>query len=166
MTGNPLVVRHHFRLFNPASWLSFIIRKIDGCWANHSAIVIYINGKKYVVEARGSGIYLSTWENWLKHRPHKSYFEGYSDMMYPVNMSDRILSKVGVQYDTMALFVWHPLRLIFGKWWGGTAESGKMVCSEYVGWCWKQYFPTWTYLSTAEIIHSGVFTFPGLPKSK
>lgn len=163
MTGNPLVVRHHFRLFDPGSWLSLLIRKIDGCWANHCAIIIYINDKKYVVEARGSGIYLATWENWLKHRPHKTFFEGKSFLSIPDDIQNKILSKVGVEYDKIALFVWHPLRLITGKWWGGTAESGKMVCSEYVGWCWKEYFPEWMYLSTGDIVRSGVFKFPGLP---
>lgn len=157
-TGVVLAVRHDFRLLDPASWLSYIIRKLDKCWANHAAIMIWIDGNPFVMEARSSGVVLSTYEQWLEHRPYKKFMVGLPSE-HPADISNRILSRIGSKYDVIGLLFWHPMRLLFGKWFGGRSDKGKWVCSEIVGWCYREIFPEWRYLTTGMIMKSDKFTW-------
>lgn len=159
MTGFPIIVRHHFSFFKPASWQSLLIRLLDKCWANHCGVLIVLKGRKFVVEARGSGIFMSTWENWVEHRPYKSWKVGIPRVEVPLNISERILDTLGEPYDKEALYIWHPYRLLSGKWKGGTSASGNMTCSEAIGLYWKEFFPNWFKLTTGDIVKSGIFDF-------
>lgn len=162
MSGKVIIVRHHFRLFDTSSWLSLIIRLATKSKWNHCAITIDIEGVEYVAEARASGVYVSTWGNWLKHRPHKDYIIGRVKYRFstPIDMEERIASRFGTPYDNIGLIFWHPFRLIFGKWGGGRSKDGKVVCSEYIGLCWIEFFPdNWMELTTQDIIDSGKFIF-------
>lgn len=159
ITGQPIIVRHHFRILDPASWLSWLIRTLDCAWANHCAIILQIGDLTLVFEAESKGIKRLTWDEWLKHRPHKSYKIGTAKVRTPFKINEAILGAEGRDYDIEGLLIWHPLRLLTGKWRGGTASTGDMVCSEYVGYCWQPYFPEWYKLTTGGIEKSGIFDF-------
>ena len=102
---------------------------------------------------------MSTWENWMKHRPGKSWKIGIPTVTVPLDIDDRILKSLGEFYDKEALYIWHPYRLLFGKWRGGTATSGNVTCSEVIGLYWREYFTNWFKLTTGDIVKSGIFDF-------
>lgn len=165
MTGWPIIVRHHFRPLSLGSWISLIIRIVTGSKWNHCGIMLVENGIVYVVEARGSGIVTATFDNWRAHRRHKTWRIGApkEGTILPADMIYRIKTKFGKGYDTEALFIWHPIRLIFGRWLGGMSPKGKLTCSEFVGLCWAEYFPkNWYHLTTEDIVRSGKFNFDDL----
>lgn len=160
MIGYPIIVKHRFSLLRPASWQSLLIRLLDKCWANHCGVLYEIKGQRCVVEARGAGVYVSTWENWLKHRPKKDWIIGIPRVPVPANMEYNIVKSLGEKYDKEALYIWHPYRLITGCWRGGVHMTGSVTCSELIGIYWKNYFSkNWYKLTTGDIVKSKFFIF-------
>lgn len=159
MTGYPIIVRHRFSLFRPASWQSLLIRILDKCWANHCGVLFQLKGQLCVVEARGAGVFISTWENWVKHRPKKDWIIGMPRVPIPHNLERVIVQSFGEPYDKESLYIWHPYRLLTGAWKGGIHATGNVTCSELVGLYWKTYFPRWYKLTTGDIVKSKIFIF-------
>lgn len=159
MTGWPIFVRHHFSPLRPASYQSWLIRVLDKCWANHCSLLVLLDDDLYVMEARGAGMVLSSWENWLDHRPYKSFILGKpKQVLVPIDVIQRrILQQSGKPYDKEALYIWHPLRLIINKWLGGTAKTGDYTCSESVAFTWREFYPEWYRMTTGDIMRSGKF---------
>lgn len=160
MTGYPIIVRHPFNLLSPSTWISTLIRFFTKSEWNHCAILLKEENELYVVEARSTGIVAATLPNWLDHRKNKVWKLGVpnENIILPVDMVVRIKEKFGKGYDGHSLFIWHPIRLLFGKWLGGKSPKGKLTCSEFVGLCWVEYFPeNWYYLTTEDIFSSGKF---------
>jgi hypothetical protein len=159
MTGYVIIVRHKFKWFDPASWLSWAIRTLDKSHYNHVGILWEYKGQLFVVEARGKGIFPFPFNEWILHRPDKTYAIGSLKDDISIGVELRILNKFGTRYDNEGLFIWHPYRLLSGKWKGGTAASGNMVCSEFVAWCYKEVFPKWYKVTTGDIVRSNLFDF-------
>lgn len=167
MTGYPVLVRHNFEWYNPATWISAAIRKFTKSYWNHAAILLEEDGQLFVVEARSSGIVAATMEHWLEHRRNKVFAVGFpkEGTKAPEAIKKRIKSAYGKPYDTEALVLWQPLRILFGKWFGGTSKNGKLTCSEFVGLCWIEYFPNiWFHLTPADIEKCGLFDFTKVPQ--
>lgn len=159
MTGHIIIVKHHFKWYDIESYLSLAIRTLDRCWANHCAILSEEDGMLYIYEARGSGVVKDTFIDWLKHRPNKDFKIGIPKVCIPFNIEERIKEKEGKSYDVESLFIWHPYRLLTGRWRGGTSEHGDLVCSEYVALCYKEYFDKWYKATTNDIIKADIFRF-------
>ncbi len=122
----PIFVHHEFRWLDPSSYLSLVIRKVIGFWANHTAIKYESDGFVWVVESRSGGIVKATWENWIKHRPRKQWFYGKDISIDEYKISIRL----GNQYDVASLFeqVWYR---ITGSWVGDKSTSQEN-CSEFI----------------------------------
>ena len=120
----PLFVRHDFRLFDPSSYLSLLIRVIIGFWANHVAIKYESEDFAWVVESRSGGVMKVTWENWLKHRPYKQWVisKELEIEEYKVNI------RLGIAYDVASLF--EHLRYRITHNWIGDKSPREENCSE------------------------------------
>ena len=128
------------------SVLGRLIRWFTKSEFNHSAIVVKAWGEVYVVDAQRKGVSSRPYDDWMKEF-------GYSYIVSrpPTNIknvpyfSKKIFSKVGTTaYDFTHLLLKHPWYLISGKWKGKQEndDRNRMVCSEFVAWCWefKDYF--------------------------
>lgn len=129
MKVSPVFVRYEFRVFDISSYLSAIIRFVIGFKYNHVAIRYQetVDGTEmdYVVEARSGGIFLSTFQNWLEHRPHKQWLQLSA---FEINEYE-IASRLGKKYDTLSLFQ-QLLYRITGIWLG-SADDSEENCSEF-----------------------------------
>jgi hypothetical protein len=70
----------------------------------------------------------------------------------------RANDKLGTRYDISSLVIHQVIYRTLGIWIGRTMEQAekKMVCSEYVAWCFRLH-NWWTY-SAAEIFNDRRFT--------
>ena len=120
------------------SVLGRLIRWFTKSEFNHSAIVVKAWGEVYVVDAQRKGVSSRPYDDWMKEF-------GYSYIVSrpPANIknvpyfSKKVFSKVGTTaYDFTHLLLKHPHYIITGKWKGKKNTTDKMVCSEFVAWCW------------------------------
>lgn len=123
-----------------------IIKKVTKSTYSHSAIVAIVRGKLGVIEAQANGI------NW---KPFDAWQEkyGYDFIVYRKRnytkieidfMLDKAFSKAGhTGYDFFSFVIRQPFKLITGKfkYRGEYREVKRMICSEFVAWCYDM--PNW-----------------------
>lgn len=103
----------------------------------HTAIVIEIWGKLYVIEAQGKGIVPIRLDYWLEKYKYKVVI---SRRIIPVDSkkySSRAMSKSGrTKYDWFGTLICQPIYIITGYWIKRKKEvkDGRMYCSDFVGW--------------------------------
>jgi len=105
---------------------------------NHTATVLEIYGRLYVIDSQKDGTNIRPLTDWLKKYKYsfdvtKAHFNKRKKEEY----SRKALSKAGVtKYDYVSLLLWQPIYIVTGKWHGKKEESAqkKMYCSEYIGW--------------------------------
>lgn len=122
----PIFVKHPFKIFDLNSYLSLIIRIVTRFKYNHCAIKYTENGIVYIVESRSSGIFKSTYKNWLKHRPDKIWIE---DKIIRINVEE-INIRLGNKYDIPSLF-YQLFYQLFDIWIGDKSDTQEN-CAEFL----------------------------------
>ncbi len=120
----PLFVKHDFRILDPSSYLSLIIRIVIWFKYNHVAIKLTEDGIDYVVESRSSGVFKSTFDNWIKHRPNKRWEEGKNLVIEIRDINIRL----GNKYNIPSLFD----QLVYQSFgiWLGSKKDNKENCAQ------------------------------------
>ena len=120
---------------------------------NHTAMVVEIWGKLFIIDSQKDGTNPRPLQEWINkynyeyvvHRPKHRAFD-------LKEISARAMSKVGhTPYDFKSLLWYQPRYMISGKWrgkTGGDAEK-RMYCSEFVAWVYN--FPGWYKLSPQDV---------------
>ena len=122
---------HYFKLTDPASWLSWIIRLKSNCDLNHIEWSVKNKGVEEVTGATSRGVITRTYENFIKERPYMHA------VTYEIEITKReyknLLDGKGKKYDFSSIG-WHGIQWITKKWYGekGIAAKGKLNCSEYI----------------------------------
>jgi hypothetical protein len=129
-----------------------IIMKLTKSKWSHTALAMHLNGNLFVVDAQKDGVNLRPFEAWHEKfqydievsRPYSAFLHW--------NWDDRAFSKVGVtSYDFVSLLIRFPWMLLTGRWRNrGTKEDDRMVCSEFVSWCYDH--PEW-YKMTPQAVY-------------
>ncbi len=117
------------------------IKKFTKSKLNHTALVIQIWDKLFVIDAQANGVNLKTFEDWVKVYKYK--YKVSRPKVWNKEMKIKAISKVGITgYDFASLLVYQPLYLLTGKWYGKKKHAdSKMYCSEYVSWVFN--LPEW-----------------------
>ena len=118
------------------------IRKVTSSRYNHVAIVLVIDGEVFIVDAQSRGVFPLPYENWmlLNGYEYEVMRYKYTSQTWGKIFRQRVLSKTGITgYDFLFLFLWYPLYLLTGKWYGSSEEKSEKrnVCSELAGWAYK-----------------------------
>jgi hypothetical protein len=113
---------------------------------NHTALVIELQGKLFVIDSQRDGTNPRPLQEWMDKFNYEFCF--HRPLNHDIEVIQvRALAKSGhTSYDFAAL-LWHqPVYILTGKWIGRrhTADK-KMFCSEYVAWVYN--FPNWHKLS-------------------
>ena len=156
-TGDVVLSRTGFNIFNPLSYLSAAIRLFAKTHYNHASLVIFNWGKPFTNEAIGRGVITHRFGTRIKGkevkilRPKK--FINRSQVARTANQVTG-LSK----YDFVGL-IHQAIYLTTGKWFGKEtdAAANRMYCFEYVAWVYKRWFPEWYRVTPGEIINGKEF---------
>lgn len=122
----PLFVKHYFSIWDVSSYLSLLIRWVIGFKYNHVAILYEEDGMCYVVESRSSGVFKSTYRNWLLHRPNKNWEEGKCLDVEIIDVNIRL----GNKYNILSLF-YHIIYRVSGVWLGSRLDTQEN-CSQFL----------------------------------
>lgn len=121
------------------SFLSKTIRKMSDSKYSHSAMVIEIWGKFFIIDSQARGTTIKTIEDWTK-----KYQYLYSVSRPKYNIDDelkfRAMEKCGdTPYDYVSLLIYQPIYQLCGKWLGKKSDNAdrRMYCSEFISYVYK-----------------------------
>ena len=118
---------------------------------NHTAMVIELYGKKYIIDSQRDGTNPRPIEEWLNKFSYQfSVHRPVQDIDIDA-VQERALSMSGHSpYDFASLLIYQPIYILFGKWKGRREEKAerRMYCSEFVAWVYE--YEKWWKLSPAE----------------
>ena len=119
------------------SSISSLIRFFTNSKISHTAVVVEIYNKTYIVEAQKNGVNLKSLDNWILEF-------GYTyEISRPLEVdekefTERALSVTGVTgYDFESLLFRKPKEILTKRWRHRQNEHKKMFCSEYVAWIFE-----------------------------
>ena len=124
------------------SILSNIIRKATKSEWSHTAIVIEIWRKLYIVDMQRKGVELNTVEDW-NNKWNYDYviYRNKNIGLVHAGIAKRAIRKVGrkVKYDKFTFLFRVPWKLKTGryKYRGEEIETKRMICSQLTGWIWN-----------------------------
>lgn len=130
--------------YNPATWLSALIRLFADIKYNHVGIVVENWEVPFINEAVFKGVIPIEAKSRLKGK-HVRIAEVETDMLER-QIAVRANSKLGrTGYDFSGLLFHQLILQLFGVWIGRKGEKAgkKMYCYEYVAWIYEEYFPEW-----------------------
>lgn len=152
--GAQLFIRNEFKLTDPGTWLSSIIRfalNLDNrnlgnalLKINHTANVIEVNGAFFVIEAgwnksKSRGEVISTpLADWEVNRTDGSYVVKYPTFHFNADLfRDKALESVGITYGYFDVIFAQPWRLLLRKKvWFGSMNIKTFYCSKLSAWLW------------------------------
>lgn len=103
-----------------------------GSYWDHSATLIWDNGKPYIVEAKGGEkIKPKYFYKWLSERPDNHF--GVSPAVVSIG---RIESQYGKGYDYKSALLYMPIHKITGVWVGPVRDKAakEFFCFELTAW--------------------------------
>lgn len=157
-SGDIILFRNNFIWYRPMTYLSAAVRFFTRCYYNHAAIVVLNWEQIEINEAVAEGVIGRPASKHLR-RPHTEIKVLRSrNAVVERDICIRANSAKGAGYDFKNLLFEQVVYRTFGKWLGGsgTQEEDRMVCSEYVGWCYG--LDRWWLLSSKELeVHPGFF---------
>ena len=127
-----LLVHTPFNIKRPLTIVSWLIRKVTGSRWNHCAIMVTINGVKFIVESDIKGVVMIPFKNWVKEQEVAVY--GVLESSY---RNAKMYEKVGVSgYSFADLFWFMPIYLLTGQFYGRKVDgySNKPTCYEFAAW--------------------------------
>jgi len=141
-TGDVVLFRYAFKWYNPATWLSFIIRLFTAAKYNHVAVI----AGNCIYESVGGGVRKVELYKRLSGQ-NVRILRPYAPIESEYNLTLRAESRVGkTKYDVISLIFFHPIHILFGVWLGrrGKKAERAMVCSEFVAWVygWQYWYKT------------------------
>jgi hypothetical protein len=157
--GDVGLVRQHFQIWRPMSWLTAIIRLMTGSRYNHAQLFLTIQGELFVIEAVKSGVRMCSYERWVKKYPHDLKVIRFTDYQGLIDDGDirlRAMEHLGKPYDYAALF-FHQLAFQVYRWFGVDRWLGKksldaskhVYCSELVAYVYD--IARWWTLTPADL---------------
>ena len=123
-------------------FLPRMIRWFTGSRVNHTALVIELFDKLYVVDSQADGTNLRTVEGWDKKYGYNYLI--HRTPLFTEEQREKALSVIGTTpYDFKSLLWYQPVYILTGRWRGrrGTDAEKRMYCSEYVAWVFD--LPNW-----------------------
>lgn len=118
-------------------FMSSAIRFFTGSFITHTAQVIRIYDKKYIIDAQKDGINVRPINDWQKKYNYCFFiFRNIDPAFDKYKFSAKALSKSGITpYDYPSL-IYQIYYQITKKWIGRTKEKAekRMYCSEYTAW--------------------------------
>lgn len=160
---NGLIVfsQKQFRLSDPKTWFSPIIRRLTKSMWSHAAILMKWHGEVFVIDSdfnfKRNGVGATPWSEWIKNHSHVCVFDPGVDAQDGVRFLRRVVSKVGVSKYDKHNFIEKGISALGGN----TPTYDRMPkykheqafqCAEYVAWCYE--YPTF-YDETPESLFSG-----------
>lgn len=127
-----LLVHTPFNIKRPLTIIAWLIRKVTGSKWNHCAIMVTINGVKFIVESDIKGVIMIPFKNWVKDQEVAVY--GVLESSY---RNAKMYEKVGVSgYSFKDLFWFMPIYLLTGQFYGRKVNgySNKPTCYEFAAW--------------------------------
>jgi hypothetical protein len=142
-TGDILHTHTPFTIKRPLTIIAAAIRWATKSYWNHTAVVVRIWGKVFIMESEIHGVQRPIpLEEWVGNKTvsiTRSYEE--SEREYAL----KAISKIGkAKYDFASLFWFHPIEILFGRYYGYTSErkaAKRFYCSEYAAWL--RNYPDW-----------------------
>lgn len=134
-----LFIHHYFNLFDPQSWLSWLIRKKTKCDKNHIEWSEKRQGEEEVTGATSKGVVTRHVDQFMKERPNMDIIERVP-IQITIEEYQNLIKGKGLKYDFWSTFFLHGWHWITGRWIGakGVAASGKVNCSEYIAAALKE----------------------------
>jgi hypothetical protein len=151
-SGDVVLFRNEFVLTHPKTWLSAAVRFFTKCQYNHCGIIVSSWCTFMINEAKGYGIVTSPANRYLQRNKTKILILRFSPQPSERAICTRANSKLATKYDRSNLVIHQVILRTLGIWIGRTekAAENKMVCSEYVAWCFE--LEEWWLYSAAEIL--------------
>lgn len=121
-------------------------------WATHTATVVEVWGRTYIVDSQSDGTNARPLEAWLEKYDYDIIVARPNEEVNERKYSVKAFSKIGhTAYDYASLIFRHPWAIITKKWARDKDPNDKrMVCSEFVAWCYNIDKP---YRITPKKIH-------------
>jgi hypothetical protein len=120
--------------------LSSIIRWATKSKYSHTAMVIEIWGKLFIIDSQKDGTNVRPLEEWLKDYKYQIIVaRGKISKTRARELSMRAISKSGhTGYDFITLLFRAPWGILTGKWLKDKRPSEKTTCSEFIMWTFEQ----------------------------
>ena len=129
-------VRRKFNIFNPASYLPALIRKIAKIPYNH--IIVYDNKTKLATEAVAQGVIIHDLTSALKPQDEAAIYEFIEPIDYEQQIA-HIVSSVGHKYDLKELLYYQLIQNITGKQFQGSKDNNdKFICYSLAAYVFMQ----------------------------
>lgn len=117
--------------------LSWLIRKATKSPVNHTAIVVSIKKKTFVIDSQKDGTHLRPYKYWVKKYKYKFINHRMNGLTNDQrdSIERRAMDVIGHRgYDVLSLIFYHPWYLLTGKWKGKTGDQAghRLYCSEAV----------------------------------
>lgn len=103
-----------------------LIRLVTRSYWNHVQLLVEVNGRDMIVEAKGSGVVMTSVDNWVMSSERKI-------KMIAVDIDGTWLYEtLGIKYDYTSLLFWKVIKIFTGRWHGPVFEKAKkaIFCSE------------------------------------
>jgi hypothetical protein len=157
-SGDVVLFRNEFVWRHPKTWISAAVRFFTKCYYNHCGIIIFDWNMPMINEATGKGVIARPLKEYLERNKTKIIILRFSPMPPERAIAMRANAKLGTKYDVGSLVIHQLIYRTLGIWIGRTEEQAekKMVCSEYVAWCFR--LNNWWLYSSAEIFNDNRFT--------
>lgn len=152
-TGDIVMFYTPLKWYKPLTWLSALIRFFTGASYNHVGVVVRNWDQPFINEAVAKGVIAIPFEHRFSNQKVLIFrFEKPQDER---DFAIKANSKIGkTPYDFVNLFVWQLWFQLSGRWIGPTGDESKMVCSEYVAWCYQNRFSSWQKTDPEDIERS------------
>lgn len=129
-------VRKTFNIFNPASYLPALIRKIAKIKYNH--IIVYDAKTNVAIEAIKEGVVMRDLKSALSHQDEGVIYEYREPIEYQEQVN-HLVASIGHKYDFKELLQYQLIWNITGKWFQGNKDKNdKFICYSLAAYAFLQ----------------------------
>jgi hypothetical protein len=127
------------------SFLSRLIRKVTKSEWSHTAMILEVWGKIYILEMQRKGVELISYDEWVDKWGYEYVIFRNTKIFNEKDLGVKALSIVGrkVKYDYFTFIFRIPYKLVTKKYryMGEEIETKRMICSQLTGWL--RDLPNW-----------------------